>query len=194
MSQNITSAKHSIARIALAKSVISSFTLQRMLASKTVECGVLLANGDEGASCNVCVDLRRPSSTSLKLIQDINEEGSQCANLLGTLGEAREILMETNAGKKFNRVLIMHTDGETALSEGGAGLKELQRELLDDGVLFYLLVRVLFSFHIISCPNSVAHNNKRPSILVSSLHLNFVDIICAGVLRPIQGRSRLVSW
>jgi hypothetical protein len=89
------------------------------------------------------------SGNSLTLIQDLEQEGEESGNLLGGLTEAQEILIETNQGKKFNRVLIMYTDGLTALSpseiEGNKGKKgkdlhSLQREFIENGVLFYLLV------------------------------------------------------
>ena len=139
MNDNVTIAKGSNSKFALVQSIISSFTLQRMLASKTVECGVVCATGND--SLQECVELRRPSADSLKLIQDIELEGADSGNLLGGLNEAHEILMTTNQGKKFNRVLIMHTDAETSPgSQNNAELQSLQQELVNNGVLFYLLV------------------------------------------------------
>jgi hypothetical protein len=139
MNENITPAKDSITKFALVKSIISSFTLQRMLASKTVECGLLCATGED--ALKECVELRRPSAATLKLIQDMEQEGDDAGNLIGGLSEAHDILMETNQGKKFNRVMVMYTDGQNALSaDGGRDLQSIQRDFNDNGILFYLLV------------------------------------------------------
>lgn len=140
MKENITLGKDSNTKFALVQSILSSFTIQRMLASKTVECGVVCATGED--TYTECVELRRPSTASLKMIQDLQQEGSEASNLLGGLNEAQDILMTTNQGKKFNRVLIMYTDGETPLStmKNDAELKTLQQECVNNGILFYLLV------------------------------------------------------
>lgn len=138
MGKTITPSKGSPSKFSLAKSIVSSFTLQRMLASKTVECGLLCATGDD--ELKECVELRRPSAATLKLIQDLEQEGGEAANLLGGLSEAHQTLMETNQGKKFNRVLVMYTDGETPLAQSAQELKSLQRDLVQSDVLLYCLV------------------------------------------------------
>ena len=138
MSGGITSAKDSLSKFSILKSVISSFTLQRMLASKTVECGLLCATGDD--ELKECVELRKPSSGTLKLIQDIEQEGGDVANLLGGLNESHEILMETNNGKKFNRVMILYTDGETPLYSNEKDIQSIRRDFVDQGVIFYCMI------------------------------------------------------
>mmetsp|Transcript_5851 Transcript_5851/g.11225 ORF Transcript_5851/g.11225 Transcript_5851/m.11225 type:complete len:720 (-) Transcript_5851:317-2476(-) len=138
MNDCISTAKDSDSKWSMVKSVISSFTLQRMLASKTVECGVICATGND--EMKECVELRRPSSAALKLIQDIDQEGDESSNLLGGISEAHEVLMETNRGKKFNRVLIVYTDGQSPLFTNQKEIESLKRDFLDQGVIFYCLI------------------------------------------------------
>lgn len=123
----ISTAKDSNTKWSVVKSVISSFTLQRMLASKTVECGVLCATGND--ELKECVELRKPSSASLKLIQEIDQEGNEASNILGGLSGAREVLMETNQGKKFNRVMILYTDGQSPLFSNQKEIESIERDL-----------------------------------------------------------------
>ena len=59
-------------------------------------------------------------------------------DLVDGLRDSYETLMTTNEGKKFNRVLIMYTNGDTSVNN--KKMKSLQCDIVDNGVLFYLLV------------------------------------------------------
>ena len=137
MQQGVSRSKGALAKFSLAKSLISTFSLQRMLASKTVECGLLCANGDD--SFNECVELRRPSMSTLRVMQELERVGDENANVAGGLSEAVEILMTTNEGKKFNRVMVLYTDGETPLLSEDE-MKDVERSIKENDILFYAIL------------------------------------------------------
>jgi ATP-dependent DNA helicase 2 subunit 2 len=113
-------------KLELAKAFMGHFILQRMIASKTVEFGVATfgdnvtsnyLNDTQGGYENVheIVSMGRPTTDTLSKLHQIRH-GDQPGDLIDGVVVAHDTLLRVNAGKAFNRVILLVTDGETAVS------------------------------------------------------------------------------
>eukprot|EP00597_Dinobryon_sp_UTEXLB2267_P004717 CAMPEP_0170071728 /NCGR_PEP_ID=MMETSP0019_2-20121128/9566_1 /TAXON_ID=98059 /ORGANISM="Dinobryon sp., Strain UTEXLB2267" /LENGTH=728 /DNA_ID=CAMNT_0010280389 /DNA_START=84 /DNA_END=2270 /DNA_ORIENTATION=+ len=145
--------------------------MQRMMASKTVEVGVITygntpdktnnylnqtQGGYEGV--NEVVEMGRPSTSTLSIINSISEEtdSSENGDIIDGIVVAQDILVRSNQGKAFNRVMIIFTDGETRVE----GLDDLEpilkqmRNVSNFGLHIFLLGKVLPSSTVVKRENS----------------------------------------
>lgn len=120
-------------KLDLAKSLISQFMLQRMMASKTMEFGVVTfgdnrtqneLNKTQGGYEGVqeVVAMGRPDDLVLLSLQNLLQVGSQPGDLIDGIIVAQDILIRTHGGKAFNKVMLILTDGETKVE----GVEDLE--------------------------------------------------------------------
>ena len=72
-------------------------------------------------------------------MQQLEQSGSESSNITEGMSEAIETLMVTNQGKKFNRVMVMFTDGETPLGSK-TDVGAVRKGLVDNGILLYVII------------------------------------------------------
>lgn len=113
-----------------------------MLATKTIEFGLIQYGERNGQPYSEeIVPLRRPCLETLTEIQAIECSGTGGSDVYEGLDAAHKIIMETNCGKKFNRVIILFTDAESTLSDD-ADTNELLMSLKNDGCILYVILLI----------------------------------------------------
>lgn len=123
-----------ISKFELARSIATTFTLQRMLATKTMEISLVSYNG---AGAEVHLDFGRPAASTLRIYNDLTV-GTKTGNMYAGLQQGAVCLMDANKGKKFNRIMILLTDGTSQLSQDEA--QELGAQFRNDGIIFYVVL------------------------------------------------------
>jgi hypothetical protein len=130
MGSSIGESKES--KLSIASSFFSTYVLQRMMASKTVEFGLVTYGCDEtnnylnstqgGYDCvQEVVPMEKPDVTTVQYISNI-KVGKGSGDMIDGVVVAQDILNRTNVGKAFNKIMILMTDGETEV-EGVADLE-----------------------------------------------------------------------
>jgi hypothetical protein len=125
-------------KLQLAKNFISLFIMQRVLASKTAEFGVATfgnnetsnyLNSSQGGYEGICevVSMERPSKATFEEIHSI-KAGTEQVDLIDAIVVAQDVLMRVNAGKAFNRVMLLITDGENPV-EGVDDLEDIVEQM-----------------------------------------------------------------
>eukprot|EP00598_Pedospumella_elongata_P004114 CAMPEP_0184970026 /NCGR_PEP_ID=MMETSP1098-20130426/2604_1 /TAXON_ID=89044 /ORGANISM="Spumella elongata, Strain CCAP 955/1" /LENGTH=751 /DNA_ID=CAMNT_0027491883 /DNA_START=92 /DNA_END=2347 /DNA_ORIENTATION=+ len=119
-------------KLSVASSFYSSYVLQRMVASKTVEFGLVtygsdmtnnFLNTNQGGyeSVEEVVPMEKPDITSIQYIANI-KPGSGRGDLIDGIVVGQDILNRTNVKKAFNKILLLITDGETEVE----GVEDLE--------------------------------------------------------------------
>lgn len=119
-------------KLSIASSFYSSYVLQRMVASKTVEFGLVTYGSDETnnflntnqggyESVEEVVPMEKPDITSIQYIANI-KPGSGRGDLIDGIVVGQDILNRTNVKKAFNKILLLITDGETEVE----GVEDLE--------------------------------------------------------------------
>jgi hypothetical protein len=141
MTGSITS-PDTLPKISVAQAAIGSFLLQRMLASKTIEFGLLRFGGDdEGVSfVEEVVSISRPAMNVFELIQGV-ETSNTPGDVFEAIDSAHNVVMETNQGKKYNRVIVFYSDGESPIS-CDAETDQLTRQLIDDDCILFIILLI----------------------------------------------------
>lgn len=112
-----------LTKLQLAKSFLSLFILQRAIASKTAEFGLAAFGYDETSNylnssqggyegIVEIAAMERPSRLTLEELNKV-EVGTEQVDLIDAVVVSQDVLMRVNAGKAFNRILLLITDGET---------------------------------------------------------------------------------
>jgi hypothetical protein len=125
-------------KLQLAKNFVSLFIVQRALASKTAEFGVVTFGNDDTSNylnssqggyegIVEVAAMERPSKGTLEELNNI-EIGTQQVDLIDCVVVAQDVLVRVNAGKAFNRVMLLITDGETAV-EGVDDLEAIAEQM-----------------------------------------------------------------
>lgn len=116
----------------IAASFFSTYALQRMIASKTVEFGLVTYGSDDtenylnttqGGYENVTevVPMEKPDITTVKYIAEI-KCGQGKGDFIDGIVVGQDILQRSNVKKAYNRIMIVFTDGETEVE----GLEDLE--------------------------------------------------------------------
>lgn len=121
-------------KLALAISIANSFMLQRMIASKTVEFGCIKYGGKPNSFASEVLELRKPTLDYLQHMLEMKvSQGS--GKLNDAMKLAHEVLINTNKNKKYNRVVLIITDGaEYDISDG------VKNSLRADECIVYVLM------------------------------------------------------
>lgn len=119
-------------KLSVASSFYSSYVLQRMVASKTVEFGLVTYGSDETNNylntnqggydfVEEVVPMEKPDITSIQYIANL-KPGSGKGDLIDGIVVGQDILNRTNVKKAFNKILLLITDGETEVE----GVEDLE--------------------------------------------------------------------
>ena len=130
MAEPIGSSKES--KLSIASSFYSTYVLQRMMASKTVEFGLITYGGDETdnylntnqggyESVQEVVPMEKPDATTIQYISNI-KPGAESGDLIDGIVVGQDVLNRTNVKKAFNKILVLVTDGETEVE----GVEDLE--------------------------------------------------------------------
>lgn len=130
-------------KLSLGQSVVNTFTLQRMIASKTVEFGLIKYGGDPDHFASEVVSLQKPTLDFLQQTLEVQPSSGQ-----GSIDEAvilaHTTLMETNQNKKYNRILLIITDGQEVDSISQNTMQLLRN---DDCIVYVLLLCTVDELH-----------------------------------------------
>lgn len=196
MNETFTSSTSNlITKFSLAKSAISSFLLQRMLVSKTIEFGLLRFGGDEEDVSFVeeCIVTGRSSLETLKIIHD-SPISPNPGDIFEALDAAHKIVMETNQGKKYNRVIVLFSDGESNLLQDNESY-ELSQNIKNDGCILFIVLLIesskieLLASNIQSIKEFV--NNAQGYLIVTSDLPGIMKFLSGGPgmgTRPTQNK------
>lgn len=110
-------------KLEMSKAFIGHYFMQRMLASKTVEFGLMTygdntthnyLNSTQGGyeQINEIIGMGKPSEQTLCAIPKV-QPGRRAGDLLDGLIAAQDVLIRVNSGKAYNRILLLVTDGES---------------------------------------------------------------------------------
>lgn len=166
--------------------------MQRMMASKTVEVGVVTFGSlpdskhtnnflnrttDRNGYLGVqeVVEMGKPNASTLLAINSIADEeaSSVSGDLIDGVIVAQDILIRSNHGKSYNRVMLIFTDGEAKV-EGVEDLTVVinQIKLIPNfAVHIFLLGRVNPESSVIKC-----ENEKLLKSIASSVNGNFTVV------------------
>jgi hypothetical protein len=119
-------------KLKIASSFFSTYVLQRMIASKTVEFGLVTYGSDDTRNylndtqggyegVEEIVPMEKPDITTVKYIADI-KCGSGKGDLIDGIVVGQDILNRTNVKKAYNKILVVFTDGETQVE----GVEDLE--------------------------------------------------------------------
>jgi hypothetical protein len=110
-------------RVDVASSFFSSYVLQRMIASKTVEFGLITYGSDETDNylnttqgeyehVQEVVPMEKPDINTVKYIAEI-KCGKGKGDFIDGIIVGQDVLQRTNVKKAYNRIMVVFTDGET---------------------------------------------------------------------------------
>ena len=119
-------------KLTLGKSFISTYIVQRMMASKTVEFGVVTygstetnnyLNNSQGGYDNVFeqVEMGKPTVADITSIMNI-QTGEDKGDLIDGIVVGQDVLIRVNNKKAYNRIMLIVTDGETEVT----GVEDLE--------------------------------------------------------------------
>lgn len=119
-------------KLSIATSFFASYVLQRMVASKTVEFGLVTYGSDETnnylnttqggyESVQEVVPMEKPDITTIQYISNV-KPGANRGDLIDGIVVGQDILNRTNVKKAYNRILLVITDGETEIE----GVEDLE--------------------------------------------------------------------
>lgn len=138
--QNVTNNKQ---KIDIASNFLRNFLLHRMISTKTSEFGLITFGSDKtnnylnttqgsGQYENVeeLVSVTKPNTNTIVSLSNINT-GSLQGDLIDGLVVGQDLLIRTNQKLKFNRVLLLITDGETKI-EGIDDLETIATQMINE--------------------------------------------------------------
>jgi hypothetical protein len=119
-------------KVSTASSFFSNYVLQRMLASKTVEFGLVTYGSDETNNflndtqggyefVQEVVPMEKPDINTVKYIAGV-KCGKGSGDLIDGVVVAQDVLNRTNVNKAYNRIMVVFTDGETEVE----GVEDLE--------------------------------------------------------------------
>jgi hypothetical protein len=120
-------------KLSIASSFFSNYVLQRMLASKTVEFGLVTYGSDETnnflndsqgggyESVTEVVPMEKPDINTVKYIAGV-KCGKGSGDMIDGIVVAQDVLNRTNVNKAYNRIMVVFTDGETEVE----GVEDLE--------------------------------------------------------------------
>eukprot|EP01031_Cornospumella_fuschlensis_P025394 gene25394-30663_t len=169
-----------------AKAFIGHYITQRMIASKTVEFGLMTYGDDETHNylnstqggyehVNEIIGMGKPDEHTLCAVPKVHA-GRRAGDLLDGLIAAQDVLIRVNAGKAYNRILILITDGESRVE----GLEDI------DAVVKSMTEMDKFSLYIAMVTNP--SNLATPSTIQSEN-----SKMLSSLLENLQGRFRIVK-
>ncbi|RYH14677.1 VWA domain-containing protein [archaeon] len=121
-------------KLEMSKAFIGHYIMQRIIASKTVEFG-LMTYGDDTTHnylnstqggyehVNEIIGMGKPNDQTLCAIPKVHP-GRRAGDLLDGLIAAQDVLIRVNGGKAYNRILLLITDGESKVEGKQAALFE----------------------------------------------------------------------
>ena len=129
-------------KIGIATRFISNFIIQRMISTKTSEFGVVTYGSDmtgnylnstQGGYENVTetLPIRRPDMETIRTINNITPSRSQVGDMIDGIVVGQDILIRVNQKLKFNRILLLVTDGETKV-EGIEDLETIATQMINE--------------------------------------------------------------
>jgi len=129
-------------KIVIATRFISNFIIQRMISTKTSEFGVVTYGSDmtgnylnstQGGYENVTetLPIRRPDMETIRTINNIAPSRSQVGDMIDGIVVGQDILIRVNQKLKFNRILLLVTDGETKV-EGIEDLETIATQMINE--------------------------------------------------------------
>lgn len=129
-------------KIGIATRFISNFIIQRMISTKTSEFGVVTYGSDmtgnylnstQGGYENVTetLPIRRPDMETIRTINNIAPSRSQVGDMIDGIVVGQDILIRVNQKLKFNRILLLVTDGETKV-EGIEDLETIATQMINE--------------------------------------------------------------
>jgi hypothetical protein len=122
-------------KLDIATAFIGSMMTQKMISSKTTEFGMYTYGDDvtnnylnttqgedQYTNVNEIFAISRPGSLSLQAIRDVRTSDIS-GDLIDGIVVAQDALVRTNEKYKFNRVMVLFTDGETEVS----GIEDMEQ-------------------------------------------------------------------
>lgn len=166
-----------VSKLNLGISIINYHIMQRQMASKTVEFSVSsFGNGATNNYCNsndgscpnvetVC-PMGRPSVEDLKRIDAITVGGDDAgeSDIADAIHVAFDSLQRVNAGKKYNRIMLIITDGEF-YTHDTSRLEAIFREMKDSEMSCYVALLGKKDPSLLS--HTVSENSKMLSAMAS---------------------------
>jgi hypothetical protein len=141
-------------KIVTASTLIASHMTQRIMASKTVEFSVVTYGSEttsnflhsteaDGGYENVEEVMAMGTKTldNIGDVYNISVGGEGTNDIIDGVAVAQDLLIRCNAGKKYNRVLVLVTDGESEIDPHG--IEHLQvcvEKMRADGFILYTLL------------------------------------------------------
>ena len=139
-------------KLSTSLTLIASHMTQRIMASKTVEFSVV-TYGSESTNNSLnetqgnyegIEEIMPMGTKTFAMIEDvykIKENSTGVCDLIDGIAVAQDILIRGNVGKKYNRVLVVVTDGETEVDPDGMDiLNTCVEKMRDDGFIVYFCV------------------------------------------------------
>jgi len=139
-------------KITTATTLIASHMTQRIMASKTIEFSVVtygssatnnFLNSTDGGYEHVeeVVPMGTKTLANVGDVYNIAAGNDATSDIIDGFAVAQDILIRCNVGKKYNRVLLLITDGETEVDPDGIDhLNICVQKMRDDGFVLYTLV------------------------------------------------------
>ena len=129
------SSSNPTSKLDIATAFIGSMMTQKMISSKTTQFGMYtygdaVTNNylnttqgeDQYMNVNEIFSISRPGSLSLQAIRDVRTSDVS-GDMIDGIVVAQDALVRTNEKYKFNRVMVLFTDGETEVS----GIEDMEQ-------------------------------------------------------------------
>lgn len=144
-------ANKSPSKLEIAKDLIGHFFLQRIMASKTVELGLMTIgdnrtknylNGTVLGYENLCehITIAKPNSDTLRNVDKL-AIGSHSGDLIDGIAAGVDALARINQGKAFNRILLLVTDAEAPID--GLDMLEQMVETMNTITNFTIYIAII---------------------------------------------------
>ncbi len=186
MSASIGASESNITKLDLATSIINYHIVQRQLASKTVEFSLsafgtdasdnyLFNNGKGCRHVQQVFGMIKPTVADLSRIGQLRTGGATAtASILDGLKVGFDSLERYNSGKKFNRLLLLLTDGEFLVSE--AELEQINAIVMGMREKNYNLHVMMVISSVIEPTVAVSENAKLLSSMAAATEGGFAVV------------------
>lgn len=167
-----------VSKINVALGITSHHIVQRQMASKTVEFSVSAfgagvtknsRHAEDGSCVNVetVCEMGKPSVDDLRRVDGITAGGDDAGDcdFVDAIDVALDNLKRVNAGKKYNRIMLIITDGEFVVSDMEP-LEHLLRDMKANDISLYVAIVGHKDKELVS--NIVSENGKLLASMVGA--------------------------
>lgn len=182
----VTGNDQAAAKLAVSLGVISAYITHRMMSSKTTEFGIVAYGTEEtknqlndvqGGYEHIVevVQMARPSQDIIQSIAEGAVCGESQGDIIDAVIVAQSMLERFNPKHKFNRIMLIITDGESPIDpDGEDDLKQVIAQMKTFGTIIYIVI--IGDKSIVSCSRVKSENMHMLQDIAATTGGGFIQV------------------